>query len=870
MEWGEFMQKEMFLIDGHGLAFRGFYALPATLTAPDGTPTNAIVGFINMLLKGAEVWGKEGIGLFFDPKGPTRRHEMFREYKEGRRPAPEEFKIQLPLIIELSKAMGIPVFVRDGVEADDYIISTAFSAAMNGWKVNILSADKDLLQVVGKDVCVIRPAKGVSDFKVYDEALFRDEFGFAPPRMADYLALTGDNIDNIPGVPGIGDKTAKDLVSSYGTLEGIYEHLDEIARGRRAKLEENKELVFLNRDLIVPQATEAAPLEMLTVSKPDMEALTSLCARLGLKKLLLRFTDENSAKTRTDVPANRAKGESRAQDAPGFGDLTQRPASAASRDADLSELLDSPELSIAEEEDGSFFIADKDARVARLKLRPDGGKDAFESWAGRGTLTMYGYRGMLVKNLLRLPRPERIKDLEVAHYLLHPDRGGPAIEKTLGRPLPRGRDLATELPALYGMFEPRLREFSLDKLMYDLDLPLCPVLAKLQQNGIFADREKLSLLASDLDAAIKNIEDSLAEMIGERINLNSPKQVSRLLFEHLNLPPIKKNKSGYSTDISVLEELARLPEPLCDIPSKLIEHRELTKILSGFVQPFLNLSSKGDGRIHSTFDHLSTGTGRLSSRDPNVQNMPVFGGWAFRFRDCFVPSPAGRIFVAADYSQIELRVLAHLSGEERLIDAFRDGHDIHMETASWVFGLPPEQISPEQRRFAKVVNFGLLYGMGAHGLAQRLGIPRAQAASMVERYFSALPKVRDYLKRSVNEARAAGFTRSIFGRIRPLAEVSTVEGRGNDPIGRVAVNTPIQSAASDIAKIALLRFDDVLEKEFKDAFIVLQIHDSIVCECRIEDADAVERRLVEVMEGVDVLSVPIKAEPKRGDSLAKV
>lgn len=857
----------MFLIDGHGLAFRGFYALPATLAASDGTPTNAIVGFMNMLLKGMDKWGRDGIGLFFDPKGPTRRHEIFKAYKEGRRPTPEEFKIQLPLIIELSRAMGIPVFIRDGVEADDYIVSTACSAAEDGWKVNILSADKDLLQVVSGDISVIRPTKGVSDFRLYDEGYFTAEFGFAPARMADYLSLIGDTVDNIPGVPGIGDKTARELIVSYGALEGIYEHIGEIAKGRRSKLEENRDLVFLSRGLIIPQITEAVPLEQLSAAGPDMESLRPLCTRLGLKKLLQRF--ETSAEGGNTLKSSQKAPAVNGGDKENNSDLYVSAVPAPCK-SDLSEILLLKELAIAAGEENNFFLAARDGRFACLRLCDADETAAFAEWSESGTLTLYGYREMLVKNQLHLPPFHHIKDVEIAHYLLHPDRGGTGIEKTIGRQLRHGAELASDLFGMYDTFERQLKEYSLDKLMYELDLPLCPVLAKLQNNGIPIDRNRLAVLASDLETEITGIETDLADMIGERINLNSPKQVSWLLFEKLRLPPFKKNKSGYSTDISVLEELARLPEPLCDIPSKLIEYRELTKILSGFVQPFLNLSSHGDGRIHSTFDHLSTGTGRLASRDPNVQNMPVFGRWAVRFRDCFVPSAPDKIFVAADYSQIELRVLAHLSGEERLIEAFKEGRDIHMETASWVFGLPPEDITPEQRRFAKVVNFGLLYGMSAHGLGRRLGIPRPQAASMVERYFSVLPKVKEYLDKSMKDARAAGFTRSIFGRIRPLAEVSTVEGRGNDPIGRVAVNTPIQSAASDIAKIALMRFDKVLSDEFTGAFPVLQIHDSIVCECWAKDADAVEKRLVAVMESVDVLSVPVKAEPKHGDSLSKV
>ena len=864
------MSKELLLIDGHGLAFRGFYALPETLAAADGTPTNAVVGFTTMLLNGLEKWKPDRLGLFFDPKGPTRRHELFKEYKEGRKPAPEGFKVQLPLIIDISRAMGIPVFIRDGMEADDYIVSTAAEASAEGWNVSVFSADKDLFQIINGNIKIIRPSKGVSDFKVYDKKSFIEEYGFRPEAMADYLALVGDAVDNIPGVPGIGDKTAKELIGKFGSLEGIFDNLEGMPKGRRSKLEENRELAYSSRDLIIPQPTESVPLDELIMKGPDEELLAQMCTRLSLKRLMERMLP--GAGSSADNIRAKKPSSGIVKNGPVVSPIISIGETSESVETGHEELLESTELAIAPagQERTVFCLFDREGRTAMLDPGNNDNMKKWTSWCVSGNLTLFGYREMLAKYDLPLPPAERIKDVEVAHYLLHPDRGGSAIEKTLGRKLPAGKELASQLFAMWDAFEPDLWKFGLDKLMKELDLPLSVALADLQRNGIFADRGKLALMENDLAEAIIQTENDIEKLVGETINLNSPKQVGWLLFDHLHLPPIKKTQTGYSTDMSVLEELARLPRPLCDVPNKVIEYREEAKILSGFVQPFLAAAKEGNGMIHSTFDHLSTGTGRLSSRDPNVQNMPVFGKWAFRFRDCFVPSSQGMVFVAADYSQIELRVLAHLSGEKMLITAFSEGRDVHMETASWVFGLPAEEITQEQRRFAKVVNFGLLYGMGAHGLAQRLGISRPQAATMVERYFSVLPKVKGYLEKSVREAKEIGYTRSIFGRIRPLAEVATTAGRGNNPIDRVAVNTPIQSAASDIAKIAIMRFDRVIKDEFRNAKTVLQIHDSIVCECMKKDADRLEKRLIEVMEGVDVLSVPLKAEPKRGDSLGSV
>jgi len=677
-------------------------------------------------------------------------------------------------------------------------------------------------------------------------------------------------VDNIPGVPGIGDKTAKDLIGKFGSLEGIFDNLEDVPKGRRSKLEENTKLAYSSRDLIIPQITESVPLEELVMKDPEEDLLVELCTRLSLRRLLERILPHAKVSGSTKVPKRPADNVlTKAPAVTPMVDIGDMPESV---EADHDELFKAVELAMAptEESKTKLSIFDREGRNTFLELSDPDQKGMWAEWCQRGTLTIFGYRDLLSKYDIPLPSTQKIKDVEIAHYLLHPDRGGSSIEKTLGRKLPQGIELARELFALWDVFEPEMIKFGLDKLMMELDLPLSVALADLERNGVFADVSNLASMEKDLEKTIAQTETDIEKLVGERINLNSPKQVAWLLFEHLHLPPLKKTQTGYSTDMSVLEELARLPEPLCDVPNKIIEYREEAKILSGFVQPFLSVASEGDGFIHSTFDHLSTGTGRLSSRDPNVQNMPLFGKWAVRFRDCFIPSEEGKIFVAADYSQIELRVLAHLSGEERLISAFSEGRDVHMETASWVFGLPADKITQEQRRFAKVVNFGLLYGMGAHGLAQRLGISRPQAASMVERYFSVLPNVKGYLEKSVREAKEAGYTRSIFGRIRPLSEVATTAGRGNNPIDRVAVNTPIQSAASDIAKVAIMRFDKVVKEEFKGAKTVLQIHDSIVCECYEKDAERLEKRLVEVMESVDVLSVPVKAEPKRGNSLSKV
>jgi DNA polymerase-1 len=839
--------KKILLIDGHGLAYRAFYALPP-MNAPDGVPTNAVLGFMNMLFKALDEWKPDGMALFFDPKGPTARKKMYEAYKDGRRPTPDDFKVQMPYILELLRAMGYPVFVRDGVEADDLIAATAIASESEGCEPVILSADKDLLQVLRGRMSMARPTKGISEFKLYDEFIFKEEYGFAPAAMADYLALVGDTADNIPGAQGIGDKTARSILAQYGSLDEIYRSLDLLPKGVREKLERGRESAYMSYELVVPLSTDAIPGRDMVIRDVNKAEVVRLCERLGLKKLMDRLgfspNDSYSGSVESDksTPGDGVNNER--------GNYTQV-SLASSDDIFLNnELVLCGERFTLTARGGDWMeLADDD--VPRLV-----------KWlaAGNNHILLSDYKSWCRRIPCLADYPESILDADLAGYFFHPDarRGYSDLD-------------ARDLYARWEDFKSGDLAGDMLSVLREIDAPLTPVLIDLEDRGLNVDVESLRILDSELVSRISQIEAEIFKAAGGPINLNSPKQVGELLFERIGLPVIKRTKTGYSTDVGVLEELSCLPEPYSEIPSKMLEFRECSKMASGFVQPFIKhaLESR-DGRIHSTFLHTATGTARLASRDPNVQNLPVFGDWAVKFRRAIVPSDPDGIFVAADYSQIELRVLAHLSGEERLIDAFLKGRDIHQETASLVFDMSAEDITPVQRRFAKTVNFGLIYGMGAHGLASRMGIKRHEAANFVERYFSVLPKVKHYLERSAKDTRAAGYTRSIFGRIRPLAEVSTTEGRGGASIDRVAVNTPIQSAAADIAKIAMIRLNKALRSGFHDAHLVLQVHDSLVCETKESMADQTEALLIEVMEGVKRIDIPLKADPKRGYSLADV
>ena len=845
----------MLLVDGHGLAFRAFYALPE-MNASDGTPTHAIVGFFSMLLKAISEWKPEYVALFFDPKGRTARKELYENYKEGRKPTPESFKAQLPLIIDLAKALGYPVFVREGIEADDLIASTAQNVVSHGMRAVVLSADKDMLQFLEDELVVARPSRGVSEIKLYTPPYFIEEYGFSPRIMADYLALVGDAVDNIPGVPGIGDKTAKQLLIQHGSLEGIYDNIITLTPKRQSLFEEYRERVFWGRSLVLPVETEAIPMEELAMAEADTTTARELLRRLGLRSLEQRCIGKCDAGSDEEKMSGQESSHHVREEKMEYVPCT------------LDSLRDEKRLALVYDVEGEYplvqikYSALISEKGAYAQATPQEIHEFLSNWKGEHLL-LSDYKKWCVA-AEPLKTDAQIGDLLLLYYLLHPDtKGWQGVKKQdsvleEGVPTFIAWDELTRT-ALYPV---------VNHLLAEIDIPLSSVLARMERRGFLADREQLHQLDDSLSKKTDEIEQSIYACAGENFNLNSPKQVGELLFNKLRLPVIRKTKTGYSTDALVLEELAKLPKPLCVIPQLMLEYRELSKLKQSFVAPYLKIGSMGDGCVRATFEQTGTGTGRLASHNPNVQNIPLFGDWATQFRKCLVPARDGNYFVSADYSQIELRVLAHLCKEDRLLEAFASERDVHTETASWVFSVDAENVTGEQRRFAKVVNFGLLYGMSAHGLAQRMGIARPEAARIVERYFNVLPKVKEYLEESLLEAKQRGYTRSLFGRVRPIAEFSKEGGVKGGALERIAINTPIQSAAADITKKAMIRLDAVLSTEYPEIFQVSQVHDSIICECPTHMAQEFAVRLKQIMEQDSPLDVPIKAEAKIGGSMA--
>ena len=786
--------KTFLIVDGHSLAHRGFHAINANLTAPDGTPTSTIVGFMNMLYRVQDELLPDFTVAVFDAKGKTFRHKIYAEYKEGRPPLSDDLRIQLPILQELLSLCGIRVVTREGVEADDTAASIAKLARNEGYEVVILSSDKDLFQIIGDGVRIMRPVKGgVSGAEIYDEKSFVKEYGFHPASMPDYLAIMGDSSDNIKGVQGIGDKGAKKLLSQFPTIEVIYSSLKALPKSQRDKLSAaGEESVIWTRDNLTLLRDDIFDGDSDFINdcvncRLDFDGAEKLALRLGLSRVLKRI-----GSTKTPLPRE-------------------------------------------------FF--------------PKG-----ESVTPQCEIMTFDYKTELRDSPEKFTHSPKIWDLKTAYYLLHPDeaaRNFPALveaAKNSGNP-------SESLRIAAGNIEAEIESYDgLFTVMNDIDLPIIPVLNRMEDHGIRIDKEIFSSVQAELSQRIAEIEQRLANITGVRININSSAQVSWLLFEKLKFEPSgkTKGKTSYSTEAGVLEKLAKSPNS--EPPSLILEHRELSKMLTSFVIPFQKFADK-DGIIHTTFDPAMTGTGRLSSRDPNIQNIPAFGEWAAKIKSGMIPVNPENVFVSADYSQVELRVLAYMSKEERLIDAFTHGRDIHSETASWVFGVMPELVTPEMRRAAKMINFGLLYGMSSFGLAERLNISRKEADGIMTRYFDALPNIQSFIDSLINDAKERGYSRTLAGRIRPVKEIPAK----NAALDRALINMPIQGTAADIARKAVTAFDASGTAE-----LFLQVHDSLVCECPANHADEVAETLREIMVNAGGEVSLLSAESKTGKNLANV
>ncbi|HEX9204765.1 MAG TPA: DNA polymerase I [Candidatus Deferrimicrobiaceae bacterium] len=851
------------LIDGHNVLYRTFFGVPR-LTAPDGTPTNAVLGVARILLKILREENPAAVAAVFDSPGPTPRHELFPEYKANRMKVPEDLAAQIPVVEELIDALGIPRLAVPGVEADDLIGTLARRAEERGMDVVIVSSDKDLYQLVSKRVTVRDGLKG----NTVGEEQVEEVFGVPPGKVTDLLALAGDPSDNVPGVPGIGEKTASGLIREFGSLEELLAHTGRLSGSRREKIERNADaarlchrLVTIDRDVPVPTGPEE-----LVPRGIDTSRVAPLFRRLGFRKLLEEL----------DLP----------EFAPAIPGAGAPKAVAWMRPDSLEGWLRAlgPGHRVAA---GLAYDGERETCVGvavegePVHVLPAGAAlEAATALCGLGaTISLYDGKSLYRRGAREAPSEDlRLFDVQVAGYLLAPDEGTPAFPKLRSRFLPsslaaaegetpeeRAAERASAMLALGDVLRERLDEAGLLAVFRDLDMPLLPVLHRMEERGIRIDPEIFRTLSGELAHDISAIEGKVAAAAGTEFNINSPKQLAFLLFEKLGLPPVKRTKTGFSTDVEVLEQLSGLHE----IPSLVLEYRSLAKIRSTYVDVLPGLVDPRDGRIHTTLHQTQTATGRLSSSDPNLQNIPIRTALGLRIRSGFV-AEEGNLLIGADYSQVELRLLAHLSGDAELIRRFREGDDIHAATAAAVFGVDPAGVTAELRRRAKVINFGILYGMSPFGLSRELGIGGKEAKAYIDQYFDRYPGVKDYIEEIKSTARKNGYVSTIMGRRRFLKDIDSRNRVLREAAERMAVNTPIQGSAADLIKLAMIRADRDFRGRGMGARLILQVHDELIVEAPDAEAAVAGTALREAMEGVASLSVPLTVTVSLGKNWGEI
>ena len=848
--------KKLMILDGNSVVNRAFYGV-RPLNAPDGTPTNAVYGFLAILQKLFEGEAPDSLCVAFDLPAPTFRHEMYEGYKAQRKPMPEELAVQMPLLKETLDAMHIRRLEAAGWEADDVLGAVSAICEKSGWACEIVTGDKDSFQLITETTSVlhVKSRMGQTETILYDRARFEEEYGFAPPLMVDLKALMGDASDNIPGVPGIGEKTALDLVRRYGRVADIYAGLDslDIKDSVRKKLAAGRESAEMSYTLAT--ISREAPVEL----KPEDAAwsrdfgpeLYAVLDRLGFRRFIEKWGL---------APAPEAVQEAESRAMPELSALTAQEAEARIRAAETLGLAlpgdDLDSLSLCDGE--AIFtlnwgeLGEDYNRLLRLVFSPEVKKSA------------HG-----VKDLMGLALAEGLGtegfvfDTELAAYVLDPTESGYDLGKLtkrfLGAELPEAR-AALELMA---PMRAKLAENAAEKLYFDIELPLCQVLAEMERAGFLVDRKALADFGESLTAGIDALQRGIWELAGHEFNINSPKQLGEVLFDELMLPAGKKTKTGWSTNADILEKLIGKHPIIGDI----LEYRMLTKLKSTYADGLLKVIST-DGRIHTNFRMTVTATGRLSSTEPNLQNIPVRRELGAQIRRMFVAAP-GCVLVDADYSQIELRLLAHISGDETMQNAFKSGEDIHAVTASQVFGLPLAEVTPAQRSSAKAVNFGIVYGISAFSLAQDIKVSPAEARAYIDAYMQKYHGVREYMDRVIAEAKERGYVETLFGRRRPVPELKASNFNTRSFGERVARNMPIQGTAADIIKLAMVNVRRRLRAEGMEARLILQVHDELIAECPEREAERVAALLEEEMERAVTLSVPLTAEAHSGHSWAE-
>ncbi len=845
---------KLMILDGNSIVNRAFYGV-RMLNAPDGTPSNAVYGFTAILQRLLEEQKPEAVCVAFDLKAPTFRHLEYDAYKAQRKPMPEELAVQIPILKKLLDAMGIRRYELEGYEADDILGTAAAVCQREGWDCAIVTGDKDSLQLIsaGTTVCNVKTRMGQTETINYTPALFREEYGFEPERMVDLKALMGDSSDNIPGVPGVGEKTALDLIRRYGTIDNIYAGLDslDIKAGVRKKLKEGEEsarksywLATIARDIPI----HFVPEENLW-NRDYQPSLYPLMKRLGFNKFIEKWGLEPDSAPAGGAPAGMER-----IDAPDAG-LLRRAIEKAERVAVLPvEGLDSLEICDGERVYTAAWnsLGEEYNPLLRLLFGPKTKK------IGQNVKDLIG---LLLKE--GLPAEGFIFDTALAGYLLDATGSDYSPQRLSARWLGGEQSGAEALYHLCGVLDGKLKELKMDELYYSIELPLCRVLADMEQAGFFVDRKALYEFGESLNGDIARLQEAIWGHAGHEFNINSPKQLGEVLFDQLMLPSGKKTKTGWSTNADVLEKL-RGKHPIIE---QVLEFRMLAKLKSTYADGLLKVISP-DGRIHTSFQMTVTATGRLSSTEPNLQNIPVRRALGAQIRKMFVAAP-GMTLVDADYSQIELRLLAHISGDETMREAFLSGEDFHSVTASKVFNVPLSEVTPTLRSRAKAVNFGIVYGISAFSLAQDIGVWPSEAKTYMDAYMEKYHGVRDYMKNIVVQAREDGYVSTLFGRRRELPELKSSNFNMRSFGERVALNMPIQGTAADIIKLAMVNVQKRLSAEGMKSRLILQVHDELIVECPEGEADKAAEILRQEMENAVSLAVPLTVDVHAGHSWAE-
>ena len=860
--------KKLFLVDAMAHIYRAFFApMPQRLTGPGGVPTNVPFLFGNILRRLLKDYQPDYIGIVFDPPGATFRDKLFEKYKAQRQPMPEEMRVQLPFVRRLCEAMRMPMLEVKGYEADDVIGTMAVKAGKHNLEVLIVSNDKDMMQLVGKSVRTLRTGSGGAKGDILvDEKKVEELLGVPPEKVVDYMALLGDTSDNIPGAKGIGEKGAAELIRKYGSVESALDHAAEVSNKRyREALQQQREQVLMSKQLATI-ATDA-PIDVkpqeLELRAPNGAALAELYRELGFSSLLKELGSEAVA------PSAPASSESAAK-----ADYRQC-ASVAEFRKYVTELPPKEPLAIwLNLETGERESEGFGTHISSIEV---------SSKAGQGRSMCFDEKGEALKALAPLLTDS--KRLKIVHdpklfqlltgraaniryatqllsYLLRPTTANHNFTDVVmrqfnvmlgGGPGERADYLQRLVPVLHE----QVSEQKLDGVYEMIDLPLAPVLADIERTGVRVDFQELGKMSQTMEKEIRRLEKEIWQLAGLEFNVNSPTQLAEILFDKLNLQPnARRGKAkARSTAADILEELAA-QHPL---PEKIIEYREFAKLKSTYVDALPKLIHPETGRLHTSFSQTGTATGRLSSSDPNLQNIPIRSELGREIRAAFV-AEEGKVLLSADYSQIELRIMAHFSGDPVLVQAFRNGEDIHARTAEEVFGVGPLAQTAEHRRAAKAINFGIIYGLSPFGLAQQLGIDQKEAAKFINAYFTRYRGVKEYLDHLLAETRKTEVAKTLFGRIRPIPEINSPHMQLRNFAERTALNSPLQGTAADLIKLAMINIDRRLAEEKLEAKMILQVHDELLFEAPTKERGKLEKLVQEEMEGVHKLAVPMAVE----------